>query len=139
MSVLVDTSIWSQAFRRSDVDEESEFVLELRELIADGNAIMIGPVRQELLSGIRDWSQFETLRDRVRAFPDERFETVDFERAAEHFTMCRQNGVQGSNTDFLICAIAERLQVAIFTSDEDFMNFSKHLQIRLHRSRFNEN
>ena len=139
MSVLVDTSIWSQAFRRRDIGEASDDVLELRELIAEGNAIMIGPVRQELLSGIRDWSQFEALRDRVRAFPDERLETVDFERAAEHFKKCRQNGIQGSNIDFLICSIAERLQVAIFTSDNDFVNFSEHLPIRLHRSRSREN
>ena len=139
MSVLIDTSIWSQAFRRRDIGEASDDVLELRELITEGNAIMIGPVRQELLSGIRDWSQFEALRDRIRAFPDERLETVDFERAAEHFTQCRQNGIQGSNIDFLICSIAERLQVAIFTSDNDFVNFSKHLPIRLHRSRPHEN
>ena len=138
MSVLVDTSIWSQAFRRRNVDEESEFVLELRELIAEGNAIMIGPVRQELLSGIKHRTQVERLRNQLRSFPDVRLESADYEKAAEHFTSCRRKGIQGSNTDFLICAIAERLRVAIFTSDEDFTNYSNHLPIRLHHSRFSE-
>ena len=138
MSVLVDTSIWSLAFRRRDFDEESEFVLELRELIAEGNTILIGPVRQEFLSGIKHSKQFQRLRDRLRAFPDVRIESTDYEHAAEHFTSCRRKGIQGSNTDFLICAIAERLRVAIFTSDEDFTNYSNLLPIRLHRSRFSE-
>ena len=138
MTVLVDTSIWSEAFRRRAVDDVSANVHELRELIAEGNAIIIGPIRQELLSGIRHRAQFEKLRDRLRAFPDAEIKTLDFERAAEHFTCCRRNGIQGSNTDFLICAAAERLHVAIFTADDDFVHFSKHLPIRLHRSRFDE-
>ncbi len=136
MSVLVDTSVWSQAFRRLNIDKESHVILEVSELVADGNAVMIGPVRQELLSGIKHRTQFEKLRDRLRAFPDADLESVDYERAAEHFTTCRRKGVQGSNTDFLICAIAERLGVAIFTSDADFVHYSKHLPIRLHRPRF---
>jgi hypothetical protein len=138
MSVLVDTSIWSLAFRRRDVDEESEFVLELRELITEGNAILIGPVRQELLSGIKHRAQFERLRNQLRSFPDARLESADYEKAAEHFTSCRRQGIRGSNTDFLICAIADRLRVAIFTSDEDLTNYSNLLSIHLHRSRFSE-
>lgn len=138
MSVLIDTSVWSQAFRRHTVDGESDLIRELRELIADGNALVIGPVRQELLSGIKQPSHFEELRNRMRAFPDVRLESADYERAAEHYTDCRQNGIQGSNTDFLICAVAERLQVAIFTTDDDFAHFSSLLPIRLHRSRFSE-
>ena len=136
MSVLIDTSIWSQAFRRHSIDGESDLIRELRELIADGNALLIGPVRQELLSGIKQPSQFEELRNRMRAFPDLRLESADYERAAEQYTECRRNGIQGSNTDFLICAVAERLQVAIFTTDNDFAHFSSLLPIRLHRSRF---
>jgi len=136
MSVLIDTSVWSQAFRRHSIDGDSDVIQELRELIADGNALVIGPVRQELLSGIKQPSQFEELRDRMRAFPDVRLESADYERAAEQFNTCRQHGIQGSNTDFLICAVAERRQVAIFTTDNDFVHFSSHLPIRLHRSRF---
>ena len=138
MSVLVDTSIWSQAFRRREIFDKSPVVLELRELVAEGNAIMTGPVRQELLSGVKRHKQFEMLRDRLRAFPDVDLLSADYERAAEHFTSCRRKGIQGSNTDYLICAIAERLRVAIFTSDGDFTLFSQHIPIRLHRSRFED-
>ncbi len=136
MNVLVDTSVWSLALRRREVDEESEIVRELRELIAEGSAVIIGPIRQELLSGIRNKQQFASLRDHLRAFPDLLLEMTDYERAAEQLTACRMRGLQGSNTDFLICAVSERLDLSIFTTDDDFTHFSKHLPIRLHRARF---
>jgi predicted nucleic acid-binding protein len=138
MSVLIDTSVWSQAFRRHAVDGGSDVIRELRELIADGNALVIGPIRQELLSGIKQPSQFDELRNRMRAFPDVKLESADYERAAEQYTECRRNGIQGSNTDFLICAVAERIQAAIFTIDDDFIHFSNLMPIRIHRSRFGE-
>ena len=136
MSVLVDTSVWSRALRRRNVDGESVVVRELRDLVAEGGALMIGPVRQELLSGIKHARQYEELRDVLRAFPDVVVTTTDYERGAEHFNRCRGRGLQGSNTDFLICAVAERLGAAIFTTDEDFIHFARVLPIRLHRSRF---
>lgn len=93
MNVLVDTSVWSRALRRRVVDEEAAEVRELRELVAGGNALMIGPVRQELLSGIKHAHQFESLRILLRAFPDVAILTADHERAAEHFTACRHRGI----------------------------------------------
>lgn len=47
----------------------------------------------------------------------------------------RSHGIQGSYTDFLICAVAEKHQMSIFTLDQDFENFSKHTPIRFHESR----
>ena len=95
---------------------------------------MIGVIRQELLSGIRTAAAFEALRDHLRPFADEALETADFERAAEHFTTCRGRGVQGSTTDFLICAVAERRQLPILTTDTDFDRFGSVLPITLHRT-----
>lgn len=96
---------------------------------------MLGCVRQELLSGIRAHSQFVALKDRLRAFPDLDLVVSDFERAAEFFNICRARGVQGSNTDFLICAVADRHNMPILTADSDFMLFLRHLPVRLHRPR----
>jgi len=44
---------------------------------------MIGPIRQELLSGIRTSESFARLRDHLQPYADEELETGDFERAAE--------------------------------------------------------
>lgn len=134
MNVLVDTSVWSLALRRRD-PVLNPHVVELRELIRELRATIIGPIRQELLSGIRDRRYFETLRERLSGFPDFELSTADFERAAEFFNHCRAHGVQGSNTDFLLCAVAERRGIPIFTTDRDFKQFQRHLAIQLHAPR----
>src|SRR5208337_3484022 len=56
MNVLIDTSVWSLAFRRSRASSrrEAQMVEELTELIQEGRALLFGPIRQELLSGISD-------------------------------------------------------------------------------------
>ena len=53
------------------------------------------------------------------------------ELAAEFFNTCRSNGIQGSNTDFLLCAAATRRGYSIFTTDPDFENFRVHIPILL--------
>jgi predicted nucleic acid-binding protein len=131
MRVLVDTSVWSLALRRRPGAEGRE-VQELRSLIDEGRVAMIGPIRQELLSGIRTLQSFERLRDHLQPYSDEQLETADFERAAEHFNTCRARGVQGSNIDFLICAVAERRNLPILTTDTGFSRFATVLPITLH-------
>ena len=96
---------------------------------------MLGAVRQELLSGIRDAEQFLNLQSRLRAFPDEQIDTEDHELAAEFFTRCRSQGVQGSNSDFLLCAASVRRGMFLFTADLDFELYAKHLPVKLHRAR----
>lgn len=134
MKVLVDTSVWSLALRRSRVQEDP-YVLELRELITELRVQMTGPVRQELLSGIRSELQFASLREHLRAFPDLVAESADFELAAEFFNRCRNHGVKESNTDFLLCALAENHRLPILTTDDDFRKFQSHIPVRLHQPR----
>ena len=132
MNVIVDTSVWSLALRRG-APSESEVVRELRNLIKEGRVRMLGPIRQEILSGVREETQFRRLRKRLEAFPDLPLLADDYVTAAEFFNRCRVKGVQGSNTDFLLCAAAARSQSAIFTADKDFVLFAKHLPIILHQ------
>lgn len=134
MNVLVDTSAWSLALRRS-TRSDGAVPRELAELIGESRVVMIGPVRQELLSGVRDHRQFENLRLHLHAFPDLPLGSGDFEQAAEFFNLCRGRGVQGSNTDFLICAVAARNDLAVFTTDGDFRRFARVLPIALHAPR----
>lgn len=131
MNVLVDTSVWSLALRRSSPQDDPN-VRELRRLIEELRAQMIGPVRQEILSGVREPSHFDALRHRLRAFPDLEIGVDDYERAAEFFNLCRQKGIQGSNVDFLICAVAAGRGLAIFTTDQDFRRYQTHVPIELH-------
>lgn len=129
--VVVDTSVQSLALRRNTIAEEIDTISVLRSLIVDRRAIMLGIIRQELLSGIRYTEQFMQLRNYLRAFSDLELTSEDYELAAEFFNICRKNGVQGSNTDFLICAIAHRRNHSILTTDKDFENFRSHIPVVL--------
>jgi predicted nucleic acid-binding protein len=134
MKILVDTSVWSLALRRN-LPADGPEVSELIELIREVRVQMIGPVRQEILSGVKNQSQFQKLRNHLRAFPDLELTSRDYETAAEFFNLCRGKGIQGSNTDFLICAIAARNRFPIFTTDVDFTLFRPHLPITLYYPR----
>ena len=134
MNIIIDTSVWSLALRRQRSSPSSE-TRELAELVREGRAAMLGAVRQELLSGVRADQQFETLRSHLRAFPDIPLEAADYEEAASFFNKCRGRGIQGSNTDFLICAAAARRGFGILTTDTDFAHFARVLPIELHTPR----
>lgn len=135
MKVLVDTSVWSAALRRKDKKgpalESEQAILRLQALIDDALVVLVGPVRQEILSGIPDKTRFEALKEKLRAFPDTEIIMADYELAAEFFNICRSNGIQGSHIDFLICAVAAREKFPILTLDKDFASYSRHLPVTL--------
>jgi len=138
VNVLVDTTVWSLALRRKGGalgEDERAIVEELAELIREGRAKLIGIVRQELLSGIKLRTQFEQLRARLRAFPDEALTIEDFEVGAEAGNSCRGRGVAVSLADMLICAIAMRRDWTVFTRDADFAGYAKVLGLKLHAAR----
>lgn len=136
MTVLVDTSIWSLALRRKSADlstREKSLTLALAELIREGRAQLIGVVRQELLSGIREPEKFDQLRNHLRAFDDVRLDAGDYEEAAQIHNRCRSRGVAGSAIDFLICAVAGRRHWQIFTTDSDFDRYQRVLGLILYQ------
>jgi predicted nucleic acid-binding protein len=128
MKVLVDSSIWSLALHRNEaLNQRVKEVLS--RLIEESQVVMIGPIRQDLLSGIKSEIQFNHLKTRLAPFPDYPLTTRDYELAAEYFNICRSSGVQGSKLNFLICAVATNNRFQIFTLDQDFSIFSQHLPI----------
>jgi len=132
--VLVDTPIWSLALRRKHRDlsaNEQRLAQALQELIQEGRAQLMGPIRQELLSGMREEERFQKLRNYLRAFDEPNLESQDYEEAAHMSNRCRTRGIAGSSIDFLICATAYRRNWQIFTTDRDFGHYAKVLPVNL--------
>jgi predicted nucleic acid-binding protein len=129
MKVLVDTCVWSAVLRHKNPD--AELSRKLNDLIADGRVALIGPIRQELLSGLADSKQFRELEELLAAFHDILLRTAHFIKAAEFANICRSKGVQGSTVDFLICSTAYLEHLLIFTTDNDFRNYERHLPMGL--------
>jgi predicted nucleic acid-binding protein len=138
MKVLIDTSVWSLALRRKKEklnEFESNIVNELAELISETRAIIIGPIRQEILSGISSSNQYKKLKSILRSFADFPINSADYEKAAEFFNLCRDKGIQGSHIDFVICSVAHNNNFSIFTTDLDFNNYKEQIGIKLHQVR----
>ncbi|MCF6255411.1 MAG: PIN domain-containing protein [Gammaproteobacteria bacterium] len=130
MKVIVDTPIWSYALRSKKKGYEA-CVKELETLISDQRVVMLGPIRQEVLSGYSVKSKFEKLNSKLRYFENEQIIDGDYVQAATFSNTCRSKGVQGSHVDFLICAVAFRLKSEIFTTDKDFSHYKKYTPIQL--------
>jgi predicted nucleic acid-binding protein len=132
--ILVDTPVWSMALRRRAddlADAERRHTQALYRIIDEGRAELLGPVRQELLSGLREEGQFRRLRNYLRDFPDTRVSMEDHEQAARASNQCRRAGISSSPVDMLLCAVATHHDWEIFTTDRDFVHYQSVLKIKL--------
>jgi len=135
MPVIVDTCVWSLSLRRDPESlnkAELSVVEHLEVLIKEDRERVIGPIRQELLSGVREETQFEKLRNVFRDFDDQPLTTQDYELAAEIDCRCRKHGIAATAIDVLICAVAERRGWEVLTTDKDFERYSKVVELRVH-------
>ena len=136
MKVLVDTSIWSVVLRKKPqklTPKEKKVVDHFLDLLQDSRVQIMGPIRQELISGISNELTFTKLKSHLQAFDDLFIEPKDYEIAAEYYNKCTCKGVQGSHIDFLICAVSYNHNIPIFTLDKDFLRYAKHVDVPLYR------
>ena len=93
---------------------------------------MIGPILQEVLTGIRHQEQINGLSEKLSAFDLLPIAETDYINAASQANICRSKGVQGSHTDFLIAAMAIKYQIPVLTTDKDFIHYRKHIPVVLY-------
>lgn len=132
--VLVDTPIWSLSLRRRAVDlsNQERFVTRsLYDLVTQNRVRLLGSTRQEVLSGIREESTYLRIREHLRDFPDVELQTSDYEEAARASNQCRRSGVAGTPVDMLMCVVSLRHEWQIFTTDRDFENYRRILNVPL--------
>jgi hypothetical protein len=118
--LLVDTSVWSLALRRKNIaslsPDEQKLRAKLVQAIQDGRVAMLGLLRQELLSGIKEKAQFDKVKAALNPYLDEPI-TADHEYAAHVYNECRNQGVEGGTVDILICAVAVRRGWEVLSGD----------------------
>ena len=129
--IVVDTNIFSLSLRHKTPNIKISEILT--KLLQKKQVILIGNVRQEFLSGIKHHLQFHKLQSTISNIPLTEILPEDYDAAAKFYNKCRAHGIQGSDTDLLLCAVATRLKSPIFTTDQDFELYAKHLPISLFR------
>lgn len=132
---MIDTTVWSLALRRKRVNLNSTEVAiteTVFAMIASGQARILGMIRQELLSGLREITEFDRLRSYLRLFEEPHLEIADYEEGARMFNRCQARGISPTAIDLLICAVAHRRGWRIFTLDHDFEHYRRILGIALY-------
>ena len=131
--VLVDTPVWSLALRRKLDLSKHETVLTqtLYRLIQLGQIQLLGSIRQEVLSGIREESVFRRIRDHLSDFPNVSLDEHDYEEAAKISNLCRARGLAGSAVDMLMCSVSLRHKWEILTTDRNFAQYGRVIRIQL--------
>jgi predicted nucleic acid-binding protein len=131
LSLFVDTSVWSLAFRR-DAPTSAPEVGALITAIESGQTILTtGIVLQELLQGFSGPKAHSGILDRFSAVPLLMPEREDHVRAAELRNRCRRGGVQIGTIDALLAQLCIRHDLRMLTTDDDFTHMCGHCALRL--------
>ena len=133
MTLFVDTSVWSLAFRRDQVSAASQ-VRVLRDALEGGETIVVtGLVLQELLQGFSGPKARKDLIDRFSALPLLAPDRLDHIDAAELRNRCRRAGLQIGTIDAVIAQLCIRHDLMLLTTDNDFALAARHCALRVWR------
>ena len=131
MTLFVDTSVWSLAFRRDAVPDIPE-VRALAAALADGGAVVTtGLVLQELLQGFAGPKQAADLVERFTAIAMISPTRSDHIAAASLRNLCRRSGVQIGTIDAIIAQLCIGNDLELLTTDHDFLGIAKHVKLRV--------
>ena|ERR1035437_5889985 len=121
MTLLVDTSVWSLAFRR-DTESRAPQVETLRSALDGGEAIVTtGLILQELLQGFLGPRARTDIVQRFSALPLIVPDRSDYIEAADLRNRCRRSGVQIGTIDALLAQLCIRHRLQLLTTDNDFI------------------
>ncbi len=131
MSLLVDTSVWSLAFRR-DAETSTQAVEVLRSALEGADQVFTtGLILQELLQGFSGPKARDQLIERFAALALLLPDREDHIEAAEIRNACRRNGVQIGTVDAVLIQLCLRHDLILLSADNDFRSASKHIKFRL--------
>jgi predicted nucleic acid-binding protein len=120
VSLFVDTSVWSLAFRRDTVSSVAEVMALQRALEAGDTIITTGLVLQELLQGFVGPRARVKIIERFAALPNINPDRQDHIEAAELRNRCRRAAVQIGTIDALLAELCIRHGLTMLTTDNDF-------------------
>lgn len=132
LSLLVDTSVWSLAFRSDGASAGVAQVETLVDAIDGGVEIYsTGVILQELLQGFSKPQSQKAILKRFSSIPMLIPDTADHAGAASIRIKCRSKGIQIGTIDALIAQLALRYNLGLLSTDKDFVHMQKVLDLNL--------
>jgi predicted nucleic acid-binding protein len=131
VTLLVDTSVWSLAFRR-DTESLTPQVAALQGALSGGESIVTtGLILQELLQGFSGARAHKELIQRFAALPLIVPDRQDYIDAANLRNLCRRSGVQLGTIDSLLAQLCIRHDLTVLTTDRDFSVAAEHCALKV--------
>ncbi|MGH7031930.1 MAG: type II toxin-antitoxin system VapC family toxin [Stellaceae bacterium] len=131
MSLFVDTSVWSLAFRRDAPALVNEVQELLRAIEAGEELVATGLVLQELLQGFSGPKNGTQILGRFAALPLLVPDRRDHVEAAELRDKCRRGGMQIGTIDALLAQLCLRHELTMLTTDRDFRGVAGYCALKL--------
>ena len=131
MSLLVDTSVWSLAFRRDNEAAVAEVKALQHALEGADQVFTTGLVLQELLQGFAGPKSRGQLIERFAALGFLQPDREDHIEAAEVRNSSRRNGVQIGTIDTVLIQLCRKPDLVLLSSDNDFRSATKHVKFRM--------
>lgn len=131
MGLLIDTSVWSLAFRRDTPPGIPEVAALRQALVSRQQVSATGVILLELLQGALPAKAQQAIRSSFEVI-DVIVPTVDdYVEAAALSNECRRNGIRLETVDSLTAQLAIKHQHALLTTDRDFTHAAKHIPLKL--------
>jgi hypothetical protein len=131
LSLFVDTSVWSLAFRRNSPSDLPEVRRLVRALESGETVVITGLVLQELLQGFSGPRDREAILQQLSVLPLLSPDRRDHIEAAELRNLCRRGGVQIGTIDALLAQLCLRHELVMLSADDDFRHISAHCALLL--------
>jgi len=131
MTLFVDTSVWSLAFRRDEPVAGIHAAALKKALEVGRTLVTTGLVFQELLQGFSGPKARSLILDHFSAIPFLTPDRDDHVEAAALRNACRRKGVQTGTIDALIAQLCIRHTLTLLTADRDFESIARHSQLQV--------
>ena len=131
MSLFVDTSVWSLAFRRDAPPASAPVLALIRALDTRETVVITGLILQELLQGFSGPKDRKGILDRFALIPLLMPDRQDHLEAAELRNHCRRRGVQIGTIDALLAQLCIHHDLTMLTADDDFRRIARLSALKL--------
>ncbi len=131
MSLFIDTSVWSLAFRRGLPSVAAEAQALIRAIEAGELILTTGLILQELLQGFSAPKARAQILDRFSAIPLLVPDRTDHIGAADLRNRCRRAGIQAGTIDALLAQLCLRHGLTMLSSDDDFRHIAGQCALKL--------
>ena len=126
--VLIDTSVWILALRKSPLPAARD---EVEHLLAEDRVAIFPMICLELLGGTKSVDEFNRLKNRLDALYQIPADRANWETAAEIAFKLRQQGKTIPHTDMLIGAAAILANALLLHADKHFDLIAKHTDLNV--------